>query len=147
MLYHIASYYSILYHSYTIAAMAATEAGRLYGVINTHIIIGSLLLSLLIVKTMMMMMMMIIIIIIMISYQVVKQLLITLLLHAVIIELYTGVCKRVPEYGGRAPVFYGKLREQKGEDGFPRIPTGSLFCSYRNLRTCINMLMETGWLP
>ena len=34
-----------------------------------------------------------------------------------------------------APVFCGDLREQTGENGFPRIPTGSLFCSTeRNLR-------------
>ena len=44
-------------------------------------------------------------------------------------------CKRPPvrEYlsaGLRAPVFYGNLREQTGESGFPRIPTGILFCSY-----------------
>ena len=26
------------------------------------------------------------------------------------------------------------LREQTGENGFPRKPTGNLFCSYRNLR-------------
>ena len=39
----------------------------------------------------------------------------------------------VLEYGVRAPVFYGNLREQTGESGFLRIPTGILFCSYRNL--------------
>ena len=38
--------------------------------------------------------------------------------------------KRVLEYGVRAPVFYGNLREQTGQNGFPQIPTGSLFCSY-----------------
>ena len=35
--------------------------------------------------------------------------------------------KRTFDYGVRAPVFYGKLREQTGENGFPRIPTGILF--------------------
>ena len=38
------------------------------------------------------------------------------------------------EYGVRGPVFYGDLREQTGENGFPPIPTGSLPCSYGNLR-------------
>ena len=38
------------------------------------------------------------------------------------------------EYGVRAPVFYG-LREQTGDNGFQRMPTGSLFCSHRNLQT------------
>ena len=45
--------------------------------------------------------------------------------------------KRGLEYGMRASVFYGNLREQTGENGFARIPTGSLSCSYRiseNLR-------------
>ena len=42
--------------------------------------------------------------------------------------------KRVLEYGVRAPVFYGNLREQTGENGFPRKPTGNLFCSYGRLR-------------
>ena len=28
--------------------------------------------------------------------------------------------KRVLDYGVRAPVFYGNLRERKGENGFPR---------------------------
>ena len=42
--------------------------------------------------------------------------------------------KRGLEHGVRAPVFYGNVQEQTGENGFPRIPTGSLFCSYRNLR-------------
>ena len=42
--------------------------------------------------------------------------------------------KRGLEYGVRAPGFYGNLREQTGENGFPRIHTGSLFRSYRNLR-------------
>ena len=42
--------------------------------------------------------------------------------------------KRGLEYGVQAPVFYGNLREQTGENGFPRIPAGSLCCSYRNLR-------------
>ena len=42
--------------------------------------------------------------------------------------------KRVLEYGVRAPVFYGNLREQTGETCFPQKPTGSLFCSCRNLR-------------
>ena len=46
----------------------------------------------------------------------------------------TLMSKRVLEYGVQAPVFYGNLREQTGENGFPRIPTGSLFCSYRDLR-------------
>ena len=35
--------------------------------------------------------------------------------------------KRGLEYGVRAPIFSGDLREQTGENGFPRIPTGSLF--------------------
>ena len=30
--------------------------------------------------------------------------------------------KRVLEYGVRAPVLYGNLREQKGGTGFPRTP-------------------------
>ena len=42
--------------------------------------------------------------------------------------------KRVLKYGVRATVSYGSLREQTGENGFPRKPTGSVFCSYRNLR-------------
>ena len=33
-------------------------------------------------------------------------------------------CKRVLEYGVRAPVFHGNLREQTGGNGFPRTPTG-----------------------
>ena len=40
-----------------------------------------------------------------------------------------GLCWRVLEYGVRAPVSYGNLREQTGENGFPRKPTGSLRCS------------------
>ena len=52
--------------------------------------------------------------------------------------------KRVLEYGVRAPVSYGNLREQTGENGFPRKPTGSLFCSYRNLRNLRNLLEFTG---
>ena len=36
--------------------------------------------------------------------------------------------KRVLEYGVRAPVFCGKLREQAGKMCFQRKPTGSLFC-------------------
>ena len=32
--------------------------------------------------------------------------------------------KRVLEYGVLATLFYGNLREQTGENGFPRIPTG-----------------------
>ena len=46
----------------------------------------------------------------------------------------TATAKRVLEYGVRAPVFYGNLREETGENGFPRIPTASMFCSCRNLR-------------
>ena len=42
--------------------------------------------------------------------------------------------KRGLEYEVWAPVFYGNLWEQTGENGFPRIHTGSLLCSYRNLR-------------
>ena len=42
--------------------------------------------------------------------------------------------KRVLEYGVRAPAFYGNLREQTGESGFPQIPAGILFCFFRNLR-------------
>ena len=36
----------------------------------------------------------------------------------------------------QVPVSYwcGSLREQTEENGFPRKPTGSLFCSYRHLR-------------
>ena len=50
------------------------------------------------------------------------------------IHTYTYMAKRVlEECGVRAPVFYGNPREQTGESGFPRWPTGSLFCSYRNL--------------
>ena len=45
-----------------------------------------------------------------------------------------GYIKRGLEYGVRALVFYGNLRQQMGEHSFPRIPTGNLFCSYRNLR-------------
>ena len=44
------------------------------------------------------------------------------------------IIKRGFEYGVRAPVFYGNLREQTRENGFPLIPTGSLFCSYKDLR-------------
>ena len=36
------------------------------------------------------------------------------------------VGKRVLEYGVRAPVSNEDLREQTGENGFPRKPTGSL---------------------
>ena len=36
--------------------------------------------------------------------------------------------RRVLEYGVRVLVFYGDLREHKGESGIPRKPTGSLFC-------------------
>ena len=43
--------------------------------------------------------------------------------------------KSVLEYGVRAPVFYGNLREQMGENSFPREPTGNLCCPYRDLRT------------
>ena len=46
------------------------------------------------------------------------------------------------EYGVRAAVFYGNLREQTGESGFPRMPTGSLCCSYRNLRKPPGVLWE-----
>ena len=42
--------------------------------------------------------------------------------------------KIVLEYGVWAPVFFGNLREQTGDQCFPRMPAGSLFCSYRNLR-------------
>ena len=46
------------------------------------------------------------------------------------------LAKRGLEDGVRAPVFYGNLREQAGDNGFPRITTGSsLSCSYRSLRT------------
>ena len=38
------------------------------------------------------------------------------------------------EYGVPAAVFYGNLREQTGENGFPRKPTGNLLCSYRSLQ-------------
>ena len=33
----------------------------------------------------------------------------------------------VLEYGARAPVLYGSLREQTGENGFPRTPAGNVF--------------------
>ena len=57
------------------------------------------------------------------------------MLHAVCRVLYAVLYdKRGLEHGVRAPVFYGNLREQTGENGIPRIPTGSLCCSYRNLR-------------
>ena len=46
----------------------------------------------------------------------------------------TGLAKRGLEYGVRAPVFYGNLLEQTGENSFPRRPTGSLFCYCTNLR-------------
>ena len=36
--------------------------------------------------------------------------------------------KRVLEYGIRAPVFHGNVREQTGENGFPPEPTGNMFC-------------------
>ena len=51
--------------------------------------------------------------------------------------MYTHIIyiyKRGLKHGVRAPVFYGKLREQTAENGFPRNPIGSLFCSYRDLR-------------
>ena len=45
------------------------------------------------------------------------------------------VAERVLEYGVRAPVFCGNLREQTGEENsFPRNPAGILVCSYRHLR-------------
>ena len=37
--------------------------------------------------------------------------------------------------------YHGNLREQTGENGVPRIPTGSLFCYYRHLRKS----PETSW--
>ena len=52
----------------------------------------------------------------------------------VYIYIYIYIHKRVLENGVRAPVFCGSLREQTGENGFPRKPTGSLFCSCGNLR-------------
>ena len=47
--------------------------------------------------------------------------------------IYITDCKnkRVLEYG---VVFYGNPREQTGENGFPRIPTGILLRFYRKLR-------------
>ena len=46
------------------------------------------------------------------------------------------------EYGARAPFCStGSLWEQTGENGFPRIPTGSLFC-YRIL--CLQFPLATG---
>ena len=42
--------------------------------------------------------------------------------------------KRVIECGVWAPDVYRNLREQRGENGFPQKPTGSLFGSYRHLR-------------
>ena len=50
-----------------------------------------------------------------------------------IIKLYAEA-KQVLEYGVRAPVSYGSRREQAGEICFPRAPTRSLCCSYRNVR-------------
>ena len=52
----------------------------------------------------------------------------------------TTVVKRGLEYGVRPPVFYGNLWEQTGENGFPRKPRGNLFCSYRNLRTYLEII-------
>ena len=40
------------------------------------------------------------------------------------IELARGL-----EYGVRAPVFYGDLRERRGDNGFPRMPAGNMFSS------------------
>ena len=40
-----------------------------------------------------------------------------------------SMLKRVLEYGAQGPVFHGNLREQTGERGFPRKPTGNLFSS------------------
>ena len=40
------------------------------------------------------------------------------------------VSKRGLEYGVRAPVFYGNLREQTRENGFPLKPAGVLFCYF-----------------
>ena len=37
------------------------------------------------------------------------------------------IIERGLEYGVQAPVFYGNLREQTGENICPRIPTGNLF--------------------
>ena len=48
----------------------------------------------------------------------------------VVDDVHNHGAKRVLEYGVRAPVFFGNLREQTGENCFPRRPTGSLFCSY-----------------
>ena len=52
--------------------------------------------------------------------------------------------KRGLEYGVRAPVFYGNLREQTGENGSLRIPTEKLFCSYRHLRKSPDLREFTG---
>ena len=39
-------------------------------------------------------------------------------------DAHTPSIEGVLEYGVRAPVFCGNLREQTAENGFPRIPTG-----------------------
>ena len=46
-----------------------------------------------------------------------------------------GTCKRGLGYGPQAPIFYGNLQDHAASNGFPRVPTGILFCSYRNLQT------------
>ena len=55
-------------------------------------------------------------------------------MSGVCLGILSHLTKRVLEYGVGAPVFYGNLREQTGENGFPRKPIGNLFGSCRDLR-------------
>ena len=50
--------------------------------------------------------------------------------------------KRGLEHGVRAPVFYGNLQEQTGESGFPRKPTGTLFCLLQKSHEIFGNLRE-----
>ena len=50
--------------------------------------------------------------------------------------------KRVLAYGVPAPVFYGNLREQNRETGFPRKSIESFLCSCRDLRKPPGTLWE-----
>ena len=58
----------------------------------------------------------------------------TLIMIITTIHILIRIIKRGHAYGVRAPVFYGNLREQTGQRGLPRVPSGSLCCSYRYLR-------------
>ena len=69
-----------------------------------------------------------------ISINVIIIIIIIVIIIIIIIIIINDMAKRGLVYGVRAPVFYRSLREQTGENVFPRIPTGNLFCSYRNLR-------------